>query len=131
PIGPRDAWGASRRGALGAASTVFGGVTVAQTISDTEAGSGRTARPSTPLEPNGPTGLPYLGCLDGLLRDPMAFWLRIATRYGPIAKVPIKGRDVYLVSDPELLYELLVTKRKKYRKNTRYRAAVEVLGEGL
>ena len=81
--------------------------------------------------PPGPTGLPYLGCLDGLLRDPMRFWLKIATRYGGLARVPIKGRYVYLVSDPELLYELLVTKRRKYRKNTRYRAAVEVLGEGL
>lgn len=81
--------------------------------------------------PPGPRGLPYLGCLDRLLRDPMSFWLDVATRYGGLARVPIKGRYVYLVSDPELLYELLVTNRRKYRKNTRYRAAVEVLGEGL
>ena len=37
----------------------------------------------------------------------------------------------YLVSSPELLYELLVTNRHKYRKNTRYRAAVELFGHGL
>lgn len=111
--------------------TVQGGVTVARTISETEAGSVASPRASAPREPAGPIGLPYLGCLDGLLRNPMKFWLRIANRYEAIAKVPIKGKHVYLVSDPELLYELLVTKRKKYRKNTRYRAAVEVLGEGL
>jgi cytochrome P450 len=107
------------------------GVTVAQTVSDTQTGPSPSPSASSPLEPRGPQGLPYLGCLDGLLRNPMEFWLRIATRYGPVAKVPIKRRHVYLVSDPDVLYELLVTNRKKYRKNTRYRAAVEVLGEGL
>lgn len=88
--------------------------------------AGRRARPP------GPRGLPYIGCLGGLLRDPMRFWNRIATRYGGIARVPLKGKTaVYLVSDPELLYELLVTNRNNYCKNTRYRAAVELFGKGL
>ncbi|HEX6995674.1 MAG TPA: cytochrome P450 [Gammaproteobacteria bacterium] len=104
---------------------------MAQTVSDTETGSAAQRSARARHEPKGPIGLPYLGCLDGLLRNPMEFWLRIATRYGPIAKVPIRGRYVYLVSDPDLVYELLVTNRKKYRKNTRYRAAVELLGDGL
>src|SRR5690606_29800923 len=55
----------------------------------------------------------------------------VAERYGGIARVPLNGRAVYLVSDPELLYELLITNRHKYRKNTRYRAAVELFGKGL
>jgi cytochrome P450 len=67
-----------------------------------------------------------------LLRDPMQFWSGIANRYGGIARVPLmKGRVAYLVSDPTLLYELLVTNRHKYRKNIRYRAAVELFGAGL
>lgn len=61
----------------------------------------------------------------------MAFWSRIANSYGGIARVPLKGQSVYLVSDPDLLYELLITKRTKYRKNIRYRAAVELFGAGL
>ena len=81
--------------------------------------------------PPGPRGLPYFGCLDGLLRNPMKFWSGIANTYGGIARVPLKGRAVYLVSDPELLYELLVTNRARYRKNIRYRAAVELFGAGL
>jgi cytochrome P450 len=75
--------------------------------------------------------LPYFGCLDGLLRNPMTFWSAIANTYGGIARVPLKGQVVYLVSDPDLLYELLVTKRSRYRKNVRYRAAVELFGAGL
>jgi cytochrome P450 len=67
-----------------------------------------------------------------LLRDPMKFWSNIANRYGGIARVPLmKGHVAYLVSDPDLLYELLVTNRNKYRKNIRYRAAVELFGHGL
>lgn len=89
------------------------------------------ARSAAPAQPPGTRGLPYFGCLNGLLRDPMAFWLSIAEKYGGIARVRLRARDVYLISDPDLLYELLITKRHRYRKNTRYRVAVEVLGEGL
>ena len=83
------------------------------------------------VDPPGPKGLPYFGCLNSLLRNPMDFWTRIAVRYGGIARVPLKRKHVYLVSDPALLYELLVTNRRKYRKNTRYKAAVDTFGEGL
>ena len=42
----------------------------------------------------------------------MKFWSSIANRYGGIARVPLmKGHVAYLVSDPDLLYELLVTNR--------------------
>jgi cytochrome P450 len=62
----------------------------------------------------------------------MEFWSGIANRYGGIARVPLMGgQTAYLVSDPTLLYELLVTNRQKYRKNIRYRAAVELFGAGL
>ena len=62
----------------------------------------------------------------------MLFWSSIANRYGGIARVPLmKGHVAYLVSDPTLLYELLITNRNKYRKNIRYRAAVELFGHGL
>lgn len=62
----------------------------------------------------------------------MRFWSDIANRYGGIARVPLmKGHVAYLVSDPDLLYELLVTNRQNYRKNIRYRAAVELFGHGL
>jgi len=62
----------------------------------------------------------------------MKFWSGIANRYGGIARVPLmKGHVAYLVSDPDLLYELLVTNRQNYRKNIRYRAAVELFGHGL
>jgi cytochrome P450 len=70
--------------------------------------------------------------LNALLRNPMRFWSDIANRYGGIARVPLmRGHVAYLVSDPDLLYELLITNRHNYRKNIRYRAAVELFGHGL
>lgn len=83
------------------------------------------------VQPPGPRGLPYFGCLNELLSNPMDLWTRVAVRYGGIARVPLEGRHVYLISDPTLLYELLVKNRKKYRKNTRYKAAVDTFGQGL
>jgi cytochrome P450 len=62
----------------------------------------------------------------------MKFWSDVANRYGGIARVPLmNGHVAYLVSEPDLLYELLITNRHKYRKNIRYRAAVELFGHGL
>ncbi len=62
----------------------------------------------------------------------MEFWTRIAIRYDGIARVPLRRRRyVYLISDPKMLYELLVTNRSKYRKNIRYKAAVDTFGAGL
>jgi cytochrome P450 len=88
--------------------------------------------PAGILHPPGPRGWPYVGCLNALLRNPMTFWSDVANRYGGIARVPLmKGHVAYLVSDPDLLYELLITNRHKYRKNIRYRAAVELFGHGL
>jgi cytochrome P450 len=88
--------------------------------------------PAGVRHPPGPRGWPYFGCLNALLRNPMKFWSDVANRYGGIARVPLmNGRAAYLVSDPDLLYELLITNRHKYRKNIRYRAAVELFGHGL
>ena len=61
----------------------------------------------------------------------MRFWSQIANKYGGIARVPLRRRQVFLISDPQLLYELLITKRNKYRKNVRYKAAVDTFGRGL
>ena len=61
----------------------------------------------------------------------MAFFTDVARTYGGIARIPLGRETVYLISDPKLLYELLVTNRSKYRKNTRYRHAQELIGQGM
>jgi len=65
-------------------------------------------------------------------KNPMQFFTSVAMQYGGIARIRFgRGNYSYLVSDPELIRELLITNRGKYRKNTRYKNLCRVLGEGL
>ncbi len=55
----------------------------------------------------------------------------VARQFGGICRVPIRGKYLYVVSDPDLLKEMLVTNRHKYMKNIRYRHIQALLGQGL
>ena len=55
----------------------------------------------------------------------------IARRYGGLARVPIRGKYLYVLSDPEMLKEMLITHRQKYMKNIRYRHIQSLVGQGL
>jgi cytochrome P450 len=61
----------------------------------------------------------------------MAFMAKVASKYGGIARIPVRGKFLYLVSDPVLLRELLITHRQKYMKNIRYRHVQALVGQGL
>ena len=82
--------------------------------------------------PPGPRGLSWLGCTPALLADPLKFWARIASRFGSIARIPLKGgKHLLFVSDPRLIKELLIDRRAQYAKMMRYPAVLRLLGEGL
>jgi cytochrome P450 len=81
--------------------------------------------------PPGPRGLPVIGHLLPFLRSPMEAMKNVAWQYGGIARIPIRGKFLYLVSDPDLLHELLVTQRQYYTKNTRYHHMKVLVGQGL
>ncbi|HEU5133768.1 MAG TPA: cytochrome P450 [Steroidobacteraceae bacterium] len=81
--------------------------------------------------PPGPRGLPVIGCLLPFLKNPMEALTDIARTYGGLARVPIRGKYLYVLSDPEMLKEMLITHRQKYMKNVRYRHIQSLLGQGL
>jgi cytochrome P450 len=81
--------------------------------------------------PPGPKGLPVIGCLLPFLKNPMEAITAIAREYGGIARVPIRGKYLYVVSDPAMLKEMLVEHRQKYMKNVRYVHIQALLGQGL
>lgn len=62
----------------------------------------------------------------------MEFFTRVATTYGGVARIRF-GRNnySYLVSEPELLKELLIENRSNYMKNVRYPLLSRVLGKGI
>jgi cytochrome P450 len=61
----------------------------------------------------------------------MVFLAKVAQEYGGIARIPIRGKYLYLVSDPELLREIFITHRQKYMKNIRYHHVQALVGQGL
>ncbi|HSO05720.1 MAG TPA: cytochrome P450 [Pelomicrobium sp.] len=88
--------------------------------------------PESDAVPPGPRGVPWLGCSGALLADPTGFFRRVAVRFGGIARIPLKsGRQIFLVSAPRQLKQLLLDQRERYVKNIRYPAMQRVLGEGL
>jgi cytochrome P450 len=81
--------------------------------------------------PPGPKGLPVIGHLLPFLKNPMEAVTAVAREYGGMARIPIRGKYLYLCSDPEMLKELLITHRTKYMKNIRYRHIQALVGQGL
>jgi cytochrome P450 len=72
-----------------------------------------------------------IGCLLPFLKNPMEALTDIARTYGGLARVPIRGKYLYVLSDPEMLKEMLIAHRQKYMKNIRYRHIQSLLGQGL
>ena len=64
-------------------------------------------------------------------RDPLGFFTRTARTYGDIAHFTFGPQQVYLVSHPEWIEDILVTSAKKFKKGVALQRAKRLLGEGL
>jgi len=86
--------------------------------------------PTTALPP-GPTGS-WLGGSIRQFRDRrLDFFLDVAREYGELASFRFGPRQIFLVSDPNLIEQVLVTDAKHYIKHFGARAYMPVLGNGL
>lgn len=65
-----------------------------------------------------------------LRREPIALFERAAA-LGDVARIPLPGRRVYLVNQPDLVWEVLATHAGNVRKSPVLRGARRVLGDGL
>jgi cytochrome P450 len=81
--------------------------------------------------PNVP-GLPFLGNAGAFLRDPLGFLVGVRERYGDVARVALGPMTTTLVSDPDLVEDILVTRSRQFIKDQFLRTQlVPVLGQGL
>ncbi|QIJ60731.1 cytochrome P450 [Streptomyces sp. JB150] len=74
-----------------------------------------STRPLATAAP-GPTG--RLRALLTMSGDPMDYFTGLRDQYGPVVRVPLGMRDMFLVSDPEAVHEVLVTSHRHFTKAT-------------
>jgi cytochrome P450 len=88
--------------------------------------------PTTKLRtPPGPRGTRLLGSLDAFIPDPPRFLAELAKQYGPVARFRLGPSRVHLISDPDLIEEVLVRSAAKFRKDVDTRDVGSIVGQGL
>jgi cytochrome P450 len=86
---------------------------------------------SPPLSVPGPkTKLPW-GFLFTYRRDPIGFLMGLAHKYGDIAYFKIGSENVFLLNDPEMIKDVLVTHHQNFIKGRGLEMTKRLLGEGL
>jgi cytochrome P450 len=64
-------------------------------------------------------------------RDPLAFLVDLARRYGDIARVALGPETLYLFNHPDLIRDVLVTNHRNFHKGRGLERAKMLLGTGL
>lgn len=80
----------------------------------------------------GVDGWPLVGSLPRFTQDPLSFISELRREHGPVARFKIAGLDYVLLSDPEGIQQVLVTKTDSFEKHEYLRFTLgDALGEGL
>lgn len=83
------------------------------------------------LEPPGPRTLLPGKVLFEIRHDPIETFTRLARTYGDLVRFRAGGRDIYLVSRPAWIRDILVTRNDAFVKGEGLRNAKALLGDGL
>jgi len=82
------------------------------------------------LPPDAPR-LPYFGNALGFLRDPLGFLRRTGARHGDVVGVKLGPMRITLLSHPDLVEDVLVTRNKLWQKDAHLQTLRPVIGDGL
>ena len=91
----------------------------------------RAATASVRLLPPGPRGVPILGMLPAMRRDPTTVFLRAARRFGDVAYLKIGSRRGFLITNPADVRHVLQDNARNYHKSPLYAKLRMSLGNGL
>ncbi|MEU8568959.1 cytochrome P450 [Streptomyces pathocidini] len=80
--------------------------------------------------PVAPRHVPVLGHTVALLRDPMALFEALPA-LGPMVRLQLGRRPVYVVNSPSLVHRVLVTDADAYRQGRLYEKLVPITGNGV
>lgn len=64
-------------------------------------------------------------------RNPPAFVLEAARTYGDVVRLRLGSHDVFLMSHPDFVREVLVTQHDRFTRSPEYRMMQMIVGEGL
>ena len=81
--------------------------------------------------PPGPKGVPIFGVLFDYNQDPTGFSLRCAQEFGEISLLPFGPLNVYLLSNPKHVSEVLSSQSHRFVKGVSIQSLKSSLGEGL
>jgi cytochrome P450 len=82
--------------------------------------------------PPGPRGTEVFGFFGrGNVSSTLAFLENTARRYGPISSFRILNRRIYMVDDPELIKEILITRQHSFERDAGAKLLRELVGDGL
>lgn len=90
-----------------------------------------TATRPRPARPPGPRGVPILGMLPAVRRDPTGAFTNVARRYGDVAYLAIGPRHGYLITNPADIRHVLQDNARNYQKSPLYAKLRTSLGNGL
>ena len=86
---------------------------------------------TTIVRPPGPRSfIPFQGLLQFRRRAP-EYLQRLTREFGDVTFFHLGNQDVYLVNDPEIIKDVLVTSQGKFKKSRMLQRAKALLGEGL
>ena len=83
------------------------------------------------LVPPGPGGLPVVGSIAALFRDPLGFHQRLCRDYHGVVRVKVPGSAVYALTDPQLVETLLVGKHRECVKDLMTHELRPLVGRGM
>lgn len=81
--------------------------------------------------PPGPSTLSSIGSPFRLAHDPLGFLTRIAEKYGSIARINLYGFNIYLLTSPEAIGEVLVTQQDRFIMDLFSRRLRDYIGNNL
>lgn len=75
--------------------------------------------------------LPFLGNAHQFMRDPLRFLTSMRKRHGDVVQLALGPLDVTLLSHPDLVEDVLVTRNRLWKKDRHLQTMRPVLGDGL
>ena len=96
----------------------------------TTAATPRSKGPNLAQPPGPPRGL-FSTFIYRPGRDPLVYFTNLARTYGDVVFVRMGGERVYLVNDPALVRDVLITHQRNFTKGRGLQRAKRLLGEGL